>query len=222
MKTKLSIVLSLALLLLVFAGCQSANPQLQEPNAPAAGQENPVEQNPAPNPEQADPTTAPKVVKELTAEEAKELALQHAGLNAADVTRLSVEYDRDDGLAHYDIDFQYGDYDYDYEVDAKTGKILKNEKEYDPVKQPAASTQESQQPTTTKPSVKLTKADAKQIALEHAGLKESEVTHLQVELDRDDGVYLYEVEFKKGGFEYSYEIHADSGKILDADKEWDD
>ncbi|MCD8129107.1 MAG: PepSY domain-containing protein, partial [Oscillospiraceae bacterium] len=33
-------------------------------------------------------------------------------------------------------------------------------------------------------------------------------------LDRDDGVYVYEVEFTVGWLEYEYEIDAASGSIL--------
>lgn len=63
---------------------------------------------------------------------------------------------------------------------------------------------------------------AKEIALKHAGLKESEVTRLKAERDRDDGIVKYDVEFMKGRMEYDYEIHAETGKILKAEKEYDD
>ncbi|MEI3338580.1 MAG: PepSY domain-containing protein [Eubacterium sp.] len=33
--------------------------------------------------------------------------------------------------------------------------------------------------------------------------------------DKDDGVVLYEIEFKYKGMEFEYEIHAKTGKILD-------
>lgn len=63
---------------------------------------------------------------------------------------------------------------------------------------------------------------AKKIALNHAGLKESDVRGLKVEKDFDDGVPEYEVEFESGRTEYDYEIDAKTGKILKADKEIDD
>jgi hypothetical protein len=43
-----------------------------------------------------------------------------------------------------------------------------------------------------------------------------------VELDRDDGRTLYEVEFHVGRTEYSYEIDASSGAIVKAEQELDD
>ena len=63
---------------------------------------------------------------------------------------------------------------------------------------------------------------AKEIALQHAGLKENEVSRLRAEKDRDDGRTKYDVEFQQGRMEYDYEIHAETGKILKAEKDYDD
>ena len=64
-------------------------------------------------------------------EEAKKIALKHAGLKESEVKRLRAEKDRDDGRIKYDVEFRQGRLEYDYEIDAETGKILKAEKEYD-------------------------------------------------------------------------------------------
>lgn len=69
---------------------------------------------------------------------------------------------------------------------------------------------------------KIDLEEAKAIALKHAGLKESEVTKLKAERDRDDGIVKYEVEFQKDRMEYDYEINAETGQILKAEKEYDD
>jgi uncharacterized membrane protein YkoI len=63
---------------------------------------------------------------------------------------------------------------------------------------------------------------AKKIALQHAGLKANEVSRLRVEKDFDDGRIKYDVEFQQGRMEYDYEIHAENGKILKAEKDFDD
>ena len=69
----------------------------------------------------------------------------------------------------------------------------------------------------------ITKADAKRIALEDAGLAEQDVTIKKCKLDFDDGVKMYDVEFRNAeGYEYEYEIDAGTGKILDKDVELDD
>ena len=58
-------------------------------------------------------------------------------------------------------------------------------------------------------------------ALAHAKFHESDVRRLKCELDRDDGVMVYEVDFKKDGFEYDYDIDAKTGTIIKAKKERD-
>lgn len=68
----------------------------------------------------------------------------------------------------------------------------------------------------------LSREEAIAVALAHAGLSESQVTRLKAEFDYDDGRPEYDVEFKYDGWEYEYEIHAESGKILSYDKERDD
>ena len=60
---------------------------------------------------------------------------------------------------------------------------------------------------------------ALEIAVEEAGVKESEVTNSYVELESDDGIAKYEVEFYAGNTEYSFEIDAQSGNILSYEKE---
>ena len=68
----------------------------------------------------------------------------------------------------------------------------------------------------------ISKDEAKSIALDHAGLSENDITRLRVDLDYDDGVPEYEVDFRYGGYEYDYDIHAETGKIRSWDKDWDD
>jgi SagB-type dehydrogenase family enzyme len=58
-------------------------------------------------------------------------------------------------------------------------------------------------------------------ALAHAGFGEQDVRDLKCELDREDGVMVYEIEFKKGGFEYDYDVNAHSGAVLKSKKERD-
>ena len=76
---------------------------------------------------------------------------------------------------------------------------------------------------TTAPTAKaLTAAEAQDIALADAGLTADQVTGLRTEYEVDDGVPEYSVEFRQGGYEYEYEIHAGTGKILSWDKDRDD
>ena len=77
-------------------------------------------------------------------------------------------------------------------------------------------------PQPTDVSGRITEADAKQIALDHAGVSESETERMRVKLDRDDGVQEYEVNFYVGNREYDYDINAATGEIRSHDSEIDD
>ena len=65
----------------------------------------------------------------LTKEQAQAAALTHAGLTAAQITRLHTEFDIDNGIPQYDIEFHYNNWEYDYEIHAQTGAILSWDKE---------------------------------------------------------------------------------------------
>ncbi|MBR0282438.1 MAG: PepSY domain-containing protein, partial [Oscillibacter sp.] len=64
------------------------------------------------------------------------------------------------------------------------------------------------------PSGGLTEADARRIALEHAGLSESDVAFIRTDKERDNGRMEYEVEFSGGAIKYDYTIDAETGEIL--------
>jgi len=63
---------------------------------------------------------------------------------------------------------------------------------------------------------------AKAKALADAGLTEADVTGLKADLDLDDAIVHYDVDFKAGGMEYDYDIDATTGDILTSKSEVDD
>ena len=74
---------------------------------------------------------------------------------------------------------------------------------------------------TSSTDAKITENDAKAAAFKDAGVNESDVTGVRVDLDRDDGILKYEVDFYVGGTEYDYEINAETGEIISSDKDMD-
>ena len=157
---------------------------------------------------------AAPAAKAISQSEAKEIAFAHAGVSAAQVTDFAIEVDTDDGKTVYELDFRVGSTEYDYEIDAASGKILKAEKEIDDdtiPEKPAA------------PAAKaISQSEAKEIAFAHAGVSAAQVTDFAIEVDTDDGKTVYELDFRVSSTEYDYEIDAASGKILKAEKEIDD
>jgi uncharacterized membrane protein YkoI len=69
---------------------------------------------------------------------------------------------------------------------------------------------------------KITGEEAYNTALKHANKTKKQAKFKKCEPDHEHGRKIYEVEFVSGGFEYEYEIDADTGEVLKAEKEfWD-
>ena len=62
---------------------------------------------------------------------AKAIALSAAGLSESQVSRMKVSFDREDGVMIYEVEFNNGRMEYEYEIDATTGKVLKADVDYD-------------------------------------------------------------------------------------------
>ena len=68
----------------------------------------------------------------------------------------------------------------------------------------------------------LTQEEALSKALQHVNLRKDQVDLVKkVELDYEHGRKVYEVEFYKGGVEYEFDIDAETGAILDFEKDRD-
>ena len=79
---------------------------------------------------------------------------------------------------------------------------------------PAATAAPAQQDNGT-----IDMEKAKTIALEDAGLAVSDVNFTKTKLEIDDGVEKYEIEFTCNGYEYDYDINAQTGAIMEKGKE---
>lgn len=148
----------------------------------------------------------------ISVEAAKQKALDDAGVKAEDAVFLKAYYDSDDMVPHYDVKFEANGYEYEYEVKASDGSVL--EKDVDKERNPVNAAPNSDE--------YISADKAKSIAYDHAGVKAADVKFAKAELDRDDLIVHYDVEFVAGNFEYEYEINAESGKIIASDKEFND
>lgn len=178
----------------------------------------------------------------LTKEEVQQIVFSHAKVTAADVLELEVDLDEEDGAIFYDVEFDDKNNEYDYRVDALSGKILYDKAEpretvpaptetqpdpTEPAQEPPAQTQPADtKPAEPKPSAtgkkKIGVTAAKNAAFQHAGIKASDAWDVEVDLDTENGKLVYEVSFDAGGYAYDYDIDAYSGKVLRSEKERDD
>jgi uncharacterized membrane protein YkoI len=181
----------------------------------------------------------------LTKEEVQQIVFNHAKVTAADVLELEVDLDEEDGAIFYDVEFDDKNNEYDYRVDALSGKILYDKAEpketvptetqptetQPPETQPADTKPAEEKPAETKPAEtkpatttkkKIGVTKAKNAAFKHANVKASDAWDVEVDLDTENGKLVYEVSFNAGGYDYDYDIDAYSGKVLRYEKELDD
>lgn len=72
-----------------------------------------------------------KASKFISAAKAKQIALKRVGLKANQVTFLRAHRDYDDGYYIYEVDFRRGYMEYEFEINAMTGRIISWDADYD-------------------------------------------------------------------------------------------
>ena len=157
---------------------------------------------------------------------AKAIALEAAGVAESAATFTTTGLDRQNGTDFYAIDFTANGQSYEYDIDAVTGIIISGPQNdvaasASTSPQPSSSVDPSPSPTASQSGCgTITEDQARQIALDHAGLSASQVTFLKSRLDYDDGRQVYDVEFYSSDYtEYDYEIDAATGDILSYDSD---
>ena len=166
-------------------------------------------------------------------EAAKSAAFAHAGLDAAQVTMGEVDFDYEDGRMVYELEFYANGAEYEYDIDASTGAVVKSSQEGGRPQTgssvgsvgtwgsaPSGSgggTAQTGAGGSSSPDIGSEAALA--AALSHAGVSQDQVYGLEVQRDRDDGRLEYEIDFKAGGWEYEYTISAADGAILDYERD---
>ena len=141
-------------------------------------------------------------------------------VSTAKMAYSAVDPELDEFPAYYEVEItSQGGEEFEYKIDAYTGKVLSGQKDLLTV---VSTPNETTKPTTSETVQDIGYAKAKSIALNHAGVSENTAYDMDVELDDEDGTFVYEVEFKSGNMEYDYEIDAATGAILKHETEPDD
>ena len=147
---------------------------------------------------------------QITEDKAKEIALQKAGLTAADVQFTKVKLDKDDGVLHYEIEFKQDKVKYSADVSASDGAVISWE-----VEGSNGTTANQSQ------SGDIGLDRAKEIALNKAGFAAADVRFTEQKTDYEKGQKVYDIEFVNGLTEYSAEILASDGTVLSWDVDRD-
>ena len=141
----------------------------------------------------------------ISVDKAKEIALNHAGVKAADAIFVKAGLDWDDGRAGYEVEFYAGSREYDYEVNAVTGAVVDFDSDIEDYTIPS----DSEDYISREKAQKLAQAKAPKATL------------IKLELDVDDGRAVYEGELREGSTEYEFEIDAVTGSFLKWEQERD-
>ena len=137
--------------------------------------------------------------------EAQKIALEHAGVKAADATIIRSKLDYEDGRQVYDIEWYAGGAKYDYEIATDTGEII-------------SSAYEEKTVGANSNNVTVSEADAKKTAIDRvSGATDKDI--YEWKLDYDDGRPEYEGKIIYGGTEYEFTIDAATGSIIEWDAE---
>ena len=139
----------------------------------------------------------------ITETEAQNIAYQYAGVNASNVTILSIQKDRED--REYEVRFYDDMYEYEIDVNYNSGRVINFEKDL------RDNVHINQGGNTT---VSMSEEEARSIALQRVGKNQDEVTFTRVRIDRENGVTVYDVYFYDNEKEYELSIDVDTKEVI--------
>lgn len=161
----------------------------------------------------------------INADEAKKLAFSHAGVaEERDVLDIEIELGKENEKTVYEIEFSYKGYEYNYDIDATTGEIIKFEKDRAKEKNqdnPVSDSGDSQisDKKGTDTTEYIGEEMAKEFALSFAELNANDITDYRFESYVKDNIPIYKIKFRSDGYQYSCDVNAFTGEIVKYDKE---
>ena len=164
---------------------------------------------------QAGASSSASDTSDISMQQAAEVALQDAGFSSSEVESLSGNLDSDDEVRHYDVSFVSQGMEYDYEIKASDGTILEKDREAVETHSSSQNVSLPAESSTMTDSDFISIDEAKSIALQVSGVDASNAVFTEAELNVDDGVHIYEIEFISGDMEYSFEINAMTGSVAE-------
>lgn len=159
----------------------------------------------------------------ISKDEARQIALnQVPGSDAAESVLVNEEFD--DMQKTYDVSFTFEGVMYEFEISARNGEVISQESEqvFVPQQEQGSTGQlNGEDNADDAESTQGTDIDiekAKKIALgKVSGAAESDI--VKAEMDREDGILVYEVEIKYDSMEYDFTINGATGVIVERSSE---
>ena len=137
-------------------------------------------------------------------EEALALALNHAGITRDMLLSYEIELDSSDQITHWDISFTVGQIEYEYEIELKTGVILKIEREI--LLEFSGDTNLTDTTVSNDAAIQIAKSDP--------FLTESIIAIVAQQKDADNK-FVYSVRITGEYYLYQFEINVPYGVVID-------
>lgn len=164
----------------------------------------------------------------ISENEVKDIVADNMSVNSGDLYFESIDLEMDKNV--YEVEVSYQNREYEYRIDAKSGKIISTDfNTTDSITNDNSSnnnnnsnnsnTNGSNNNGNNATTASIPLDEAKNIALTHANLTEDAVKFLKTELDHENGVLVYEIDFTYDTYEYDYKIDANTGEIVSYDRD---
>ena len=191
------------------------------------------EESPVPEPPVSSDKPAPVVTATpyLGADAAAEAALKHCKVSEKDADISSVLLVEQNGMMLYAVIFSTRDFQYEYYLDAGTGRVESWRKaaladEADAAVVASAEVKATATPAPTaspepekNATVLIGEEEAKKLAMDHANITEKDLSSISCKLELEGLNLIYDIQMKTKLMEYDYEIDAISGEIVGFDIE---
>lgn len=145
---------------------------------------------------------------------AENLALEAAGATRERALLFPTEIETEHGQTAYDVEFRCDGFEYEYWISTTDGAIIKRAW--------ALTSQKTLEMAAYQDAAAIVIGEQQALdkALADAGLTEADITLLEISLDTDDMLRLYEIEFYTATAEYDYDVDAVSGTVCGASIEY--
>ena len=164
----------------------------------------------------------------ISKKEVKDIVVDDMNVSSNDVYFESIDLELDKN--YYEVELYYQNNDYEYKVDAKSGKVIYNDfnvtnnSNNNGLGNSNANSNSNgngngNNNSNNAGNAKISLQEARNIALTHANLDISVVNMVKCESEYDNGVLVYEVDFTYNNYEYDYKVDANTGEIISYDKD---
>lgn len=162
-------------------------------------------------------SSTPQGSERITETQAREIALDHAGVSAGAAAFTKSKLELDDNIWEYEFEFTANSRKYEYKINAVSGKVLEYSFENIPTQSSSGGSSSGSGGSgsgTPQDTERITEAKAQKIALDHAGVSAGAATFTKSKLELEDRIWVYEFGFFTNSSEYEYKINAVSGRVL--------